>query len=246
MEYSNQNDYNLNQNYYQEKEDEIKTEINVNIRLGFIRKVYGILTFQLLFTSLFSLWCMSSDSLKNFLVENRGLFYLIFILEIVLSFTMICCKGITRSVPLNYILLFIFTFAESYIVGFICAFTNPKIVFMAACMTFIIVVFLTIYAITTKNDITMSGSMIFLLSATFLCLIIFNFFFRFKFLHVIICCLGVFIFGIYIIYDTQLILGNKTEMLQVDDYILGSYLLYTDIISLFLNLLSLLNMFSSN
>ena len=34
------------------KEDEIKTEINVNIRLGFIRKVYGILTFQLLFTSL--------------------------------------------------------------------------------------------------------------------------------------------------------------------------------------------------
>ena len=159
---------------------------------------------------------------------------------------MICCKGITRSVPLNYILLFIFTFAESYIVGFICAFTNPKIVFMAACMTFIIVVFLTIYAITTKNDITMSGSMIFLLSATFLCLIIFNFFFRFKFLHVIICCLGVFIFGIYIVYDTQLILGNKTEMLQVDDYILGSYLLYTDIISLFLNLLSLLNMFSSN
>ena len=117
---------------------------------------------------------------------------------------------------------------------------------MAACMTFIIVVFLTIYAITTKNDITMSGSMIFLLSATFLCLIIFNFFFRFKFLHVIICCLGVFIFGIYIVYDTQLILGNKTEMLQVDDYILGSYLLYTDIISLFLNLLSLLNMFSSN
>jgi len=137
MEYSNQNDFNLNQNYYQEKADEIKTEINVNIRLGFIRKVYGILTFQLLLTSLFCLWCMSSDSLKKFLVENRGLFSLVLVVEIVLSFTMICCRGITQSVPLNYILLFVFTFAESYIVGFICAFTDPKIVFMAACMTFV-------------------------------------------------------------------------------------------------------------
>ena len=246
MEYSNPNDYNLNQNLYGEKEEEIKNEIEVNIRLGFVRKVYGILTFQLLFTSFFSLWCMSSDSLKKFLLENRGLFYLIFFLEIALSFTIICCKGITRSVPINYILLMIFTFAESYIVGFICAFTDPKIVFMAACMTFVIVVSLTIYAITTKIDITMKGSVIFLLSASLLCLIFFNIFFRFKLLHVIICCFGVFLFGIYIVYDTQLILGNKREIIQVDDYILGSYLIYTDIIGLFLYLLSLLNTISSN
>ena len=246
MEYSNPNDYNLNQNLYGEKEEEIKNEIEVNIRLGFIRKVYGILTFQLLFTSFFSLWCMSSDSLKKFLLENRGLFYLIFFLEIVLSFTIICCKGITRSVPINYILLMIFTFAESYIVGFICAFTDPKIVFMAACMTFVIVVSLTIYAITTKIDITMKGSVIFLLSASLLCLIFFNIFFRFKLLHVIICCFAVFLFGLYIVYDTQLILGNKREIIQVDDYILGSYLIYTDIIGLFLYLLSLLNTISSN
>ena len=246
MDCSSQNEYNFNQNLQQEKEEEIKTEVEFNIRLGFIRKVYGILAFQLLFTSIFTLWCMSSESLKKFLVVNKGLFYLVFLLEIVLSFTMICCKGITRSVPINYIVLMIFTFAESYIVGFICAFTNPKIVFMAACMTFVIVVFLTIYAITTKTDITMKGSLIFLLSASLLCLIFFNFFFRFKFLHVIICCISVFIFGIYIVYDTQLIVGNKREILQVDDYILGSYLIYTDIISLFLQLLSLLNIFSSN
>ena len=62
-----------------------------------------------------------------------------------------------------------------------------------------------------------------------------------KILHVIICCLGVIIVGFYIIYDTQLIIGNKREMLQIDDYILGSFLIYTDIISLFLYLLSLFN-----
>ena len=242
--YSNQNEYEQNMNqdlYHQEKEEEIKAEIDVNIRLGFIRKVYGILTFQLLFTSIFCLCCITSESLKKFLISNVPLFDILLILEIIVSFTIICCKGISRKVPLNYILLFIFTFAESYIVGFICAFTNPKVVFMAATMTFIIVIFLTIYAITTKTDISMQGSLMFIFSAGLLCLVIFNFFFRFKLLHVIICCGCVVIFGFYIVYDTQLIIGNKSEMIQVDDYILASYMIYTDIIGLFLQLLSLFN-----
>lgn len=241
MEYSNQNPYMENYNQYQEKEEEIKTEINTTIRLGFIRKVYGILTCQLLFTSLFCLCCMYSESLKLFLISNRGIYYLIVFLELVIMIVMICCRGITRSVPINYILLGLFTIAESYIVGFICSLTSPKIVFMAACMTCIMVIFLTIYAITSKTDITTKGSIVFLLSAALFCLVIFNFFFRMKILHVIICCLGVIIVGFYIIYDSQLIIGNKREMLQIDDYILGSFLIYTDIISLFLYLLSLFN-----
>ena len=50
MNYYNQNEYkqNLEQNLYQIKEETVKDEIDANIRLGFIRKVYGILTFQLL------------------------------------------------------------------------------------------------------------------------------------------------------------------------------------------------------
>ena len=247
MDYYNQNEYaNYNQDINQEKNEAIKEEVSINIRLGFIRKVYGILSVQLLFTSIFTLCCMYSDSLKKFFITQIGLFYLFFFLEIVLSIIILCCKGISRQVPLNYILLAVFTFAESYIVGFICAFSNPQIVFMAACMTFIIVAFLTIYAVTTKTDITMQGSILFIFGAALLSLAIFNFFFRFKFLHVIICCLGVVIFGFYIVYDTQLIIGNKSEMIEVDDYILGSFLIYTDIIGLFLHLLSLLNLFSSD
>ena len=248
MNYYNQNEYeqNLDQNLYQIKEETVKDEIDVNIRLGFIRKVYGILTFQLLITSFFTLCCMSSESIQKFLINQTGLFYLVIFVEIILCFIIIFVRGITRSVPLNYFLLLIFTLAESYIVGFICSLSNPKIVFMAACMTFAIVVFLTIYAMTTKTDITTQGSILFLLLAVSLCLIVFNIFLRFKFLYVIICCISVFIFGIYIIYDTQLILGKKNEILKVDDYILGSFLIYTDIISLFLNILSLLNIVSSN
>lgn len=242
MNYSNQNEYyNYNEEIYQEKQDDVKEEIEVNIRLGFIRKVYGILTVQLLFTSLFTLWCMMSDSLKIFMLQNRYLYYLVIFLELFIIIVMICFRGVSRSVPINYILLGIFTLLESYIVGFICSFSNPKYVFMAACMTFIITAFLTLYAIMTKTDITKKGAILFILSGALLSFVIFNFFFRIKILHVIICCFGIIIVGFYIVYDTQIIIGKKKEVISVDDYILGSFLLYTDIVSLFLYILSLFN-----
>ena len=243
MNYTNQNEYeqNYNQEIYQVKQEDVKEEIEVNIRLGFIRKVYGILTVQLLLTTLFSLWCMFSDSLKIFLITHRLLYFLAIIFELVIMIVMMCCRGVTRSFPINYILLATFTVLESYIVGLICAFSNPKVVFMAACMTLIITFLLTIYAITTKTDITTKGSILFLISGVLFCLVIFNFFFRMKILHVIICCIGVLIAGFYIVYDTQLIVGNKRELLEIDDYILGSFFLYIDIINLFLYLLSLFN-----
>ena len=243
MNYTNQNEYeiNYNQEIYQQKQEDVQEEINVNIRLGFIRKVFGILTVQLLFTTLSSLWCMNSNSLKIFLITHRMLYFLVIFLELVIIIVMICCRGVTRMVPINYLLLAAFTILESYIVGLICAFSNPQVVFMATCMTLIITICLTIYAITTKTDFSTKGSFLFLISGILFCLILFNFFFRMKILHIIICCIGVLITGFYLVYDIQLIVGKKREMLEVDDYILGAFFLYIDIINLFLYLLSLFN-----
>ena len=241
----NETDYNSNQ-ILQEKEEGIKEEININIRLGFIRKVYGILAVQLLITSIFTLICMSSESVKSFLISNISLLTFNIFLEIFLSIVIICCRGISRRVPHNYLILLLFTLSESYIVGFICAFTKPGIVFMAATMTFIMVTCLTIYAITTKDDITMCGALFFILGSVFIGLIVFNLFFRFVFLHVLICCFGVVLFGLYIVYDTQIIIGKKREILAVDDYILGAFFIYTDIITIFLDILQILNYFSQN
>lgn len=48
------------------------------------------------------------------------------------------------------------------------------------------------------------------------------------------------IYSLYILIDTQLILGGKNKELTYDNYILGSVILYADIISLFLKLLQIL------
>ena len=53
---------------------------------------------------------------------------------------------------------------------------------------------------------------------------------------------GVFavIYSIYLLVDTQLILGGRHKQLTLDDHILGAIFLYMDIISLFLKILQVL------
>jgi FtsH-binding integral membrane protein len=48
------------------------------------------------------------------------------------------------------------------------------------------------------------------------------------------------IYSIYLIIDTQLILGGKNAELTMDNYVLGAVLLYIDIVQLFLQILRIL------
>ena len=55
----------------------------------------------------------------------------------------------------------------------------------------------------------------------------------------LICGIAVMIFSFYLIYDTQLIMGGKRYEIDIDDYILGAIILYTDIITIFIYLLKI-------
>lgn len=48
------------------------------------------------------------------------------------------------------------------------------------------------------------------------------------------------VYSVYLMVDTQMILGGKNKELALDDYVLGSVILYADIISLFLKILQIL------
>ena len=41
------------------------------------------------------------------------------------------------------------------------------------------------------------------------------------------------VFGIYVVYDTQLIASGKSHSIGYDDYIIAALLLYVDILMLF-------------
>ena len=59
-------------------------------------------------------------------------------------------------------------------------------------------------------------------------------------LHNLYCALGAVLFGIYLVIDTQLIVGGGRYSISMDDYVAGALILYIDIIQIFLYILSLL------
>lgn len=48
------------------------------------------------------------------------------------------------------------------------------------------------------------------------------------------------VYSIYLLIDTQLIMGGKNKSLTLDNYVLGSVILYVDIVQLFLQILKVL------
>lgn len=214
--------------------------VNQQMRLGFIRKVYGVLSVQILLTALVSSIGFISG-VQDYYKTNMWPFWTSFAVMLIVLIPLACFKKVARKVPINYILLFTFTTGEAIMLSYAFASINDwKIVLTAAIMTVAIVVALTAYACTTKTDFTFLGGMLFVSCTLLFLLGLFSIFFG-GFLHTLYCCMGVVVFSIYLIFDTQLVMGQCGLEYSVDDYILASLNIYLDIIQLFVYILSLLS-----
>merc|ERR1712080_344348 len=99
----------------------------------------------------------------------------------------------------------------------------------------------------TKIDFTAMGG---ILVVALICLMMFGFFaliFRNNVVNIVYASLGALIFGIYIIFDTQMMMGGKHKYaLDPEEYIFASLNLYLDIINLFLFILRLVGSSNNN
>ena len=111
---------------------------------------------------------------------------------------------------------------------------------MASILTVAMTLALSIYAWTTKTDFTTMGGVLFVALLCLPVISILAYFINLPILHLIYNYLAVLLFSIYLIYDTQLIIGNHSNSLSEDDYVLAVILLYLDIINLFVNILEIL------
>merc|ERR1712070_332498 len=59
--------------------------------------------------------------------------------------------------------------------------------------------------------------------------------------YMIICCVMVALLSIFIVYDTQIVIGGegKYGQLDLDDYCIGALIIYSDIITMFLYILQI-------
>jgi FtsH-binding integral membrane protein len=213
------------------------------VRMGFIRKVYGLLSLQLLIT--FGIVCIFSfvKPVKTAIQTHPGALVAAIVLSFAFLIALTCCPGVAQTYPTNYLCLFGFTLAEGYMVGAIASYYDSQTVLLAVGITVILTLALTLFALQSRVDFTAkSGSMLVLL----VCLLLFGLwtaFFPSRVAQTAYAALGAVVFGLFIIYDTQLIVGGKHRKFQysVDSYVFAALSLYLDIVQLFLFILSLLN-----
>jgi len=211
-----------------------------SVRLGFIRKVYSILSVQLVVTMAI-IGIFRIDSVVRFSVENSWLYIVAIVILFVCIITLACCEGVRRKTPHNFIFLGLFTLAEGFMLGTITARYDIDEVMMAVGACAAITLGLTIFAFQTKIDFTAMGGV---LLAVLICFILFGliaaFFPQSRTLKLVYASIGCIIFSLYIVYDTQLMVGGSHKYsLSPEEYVFASLNLYLDIVNLFMYLLAI-------
>ncbi|KAH7617384.1 hypothetical protein Ndes2526B_g07986 [Nannochloris sp. 'desiccata'] len=213
------------------------------MRLGFIRKVFGIVTAQLLLTAVVALAIILNPSTQQYLATSPG----VQIGLMLSSFLGLIPLYIYKNRhPVNLVVLAAWTSVFSVTVGLACTFYAPIIVIQAVFITAAVVAGLTIYTFAATRrgqEFTWLGPILF--SALWALIIWGLLQLVFKpgpVGETIFSLLGALVFCGYIIFDVHLL----ATRLDVDDYVWGSVSLYLDVINLFLYILRIIGDRSNN
>ena len=124
-------------------------------------------------------------------------------------------------------------------------FTKASVLYVLF-LTVVTVTSLTVYAFITKNDFTGLGSF---LSTALTLLIVASFmqiFFPIPLYNLIVTYFSLLLFSVYLIYDVQLVVGDKEKKFSEDDYILAALNIYLDIVNIFIQLLKMFGTRNNN
>lgn len=206
---------------------------HVYIRMGFLRKVYGILSVQLATTTLIASLFMMSETVSGFVKESPA----ILLFTMIASFGLIFALAVkSRETPTNYILLALFTLCESVLVGVIVTMYEVSVVIQAFVLTAAVTVALTVYTFQSKRDFSHWGAGLFSVLWVLIIAGFMQMFLQSELLDMAMAVGGAVLFSLFIIFDTHMIMHKVSP----EEYIHASVSLYLDIINLFLHILRIL------
>ncbi|XP_068618824.1 protein lifeguard 1-like isoform X2 [Battus philenor] len=213
-----------------------------SIRKAFIRKVYSILMCQLLVTLAFITLFVYHQPTQMWVRRNPYMFWIAFAVVIFCLIVMSCCGNVRRQAPMNFIFLGLFTVAESFLLGVTSSMYDGTAVMMAVGITAAICLTLTIFAMQTKYDFTAMGGI--LLCATIV-LLLFGIIAMFipgnRIVTLVYASLGALLFSVYLVYDTQLMMGGKHKYsISPEEYVFAALNLYLDVINIFVYILTII------
>ncbi|NXY25339.1 LFG3 protein, partial [Atrichornis clamosus] len=205
------------------------------VRHTFIRKVYAIISLQLLVTvGIISVFTFVHP-VRSFVQRNVAIYYASYAVFLVTYLVLACCQGPRRRFPWNIILLSIFV--SGCIVPSVHSMYQTKAVLIAMLITAIVAIVVTIFCFQTKARrgthpaLPLEGARCGKLRPGSPCPCPLPA--QVPWLHMLYAAIGAIAFTLFLAYDTQLVLGNRKNTLSPEEYIYGALTIYTDIIYIF-------------
>lgn len=220
------------------------------LRKKFVRKT--LFTFSLsLFTTLgFCIGFKNLPNANNFIKSELGeaLYILSVSTTFFTMFVCLCCEDLLRKSPSKYIIYSLFVLAVSYSLGITSLYIRGDILYISIIVTTGTTTSLILYSFIATTDFTEYYTYV---VAIFMCLIfigIVNIFFNNTIIQIIISGGGALVFACFIVFDMQMILGQKhiKYKYSIDDFILAAMSLYLDVINMFLYIIQFLTLTSSD
>lgn len=220
------------------------------LRKKFVRKT--LFTFSLsLFTTLgFCIGFKNLPNSNNFIKSELGeaLYILSVSTTFLTMFVCLCSEDLLRKSPSKYIIYSLFVLAVSYSLGITSLYIRGDILYISIIITTGTTTSLILYSFIATTDFTEYYTYV---VAIFMCLIfigIVNIFFNNTIIQIIISGGGALVFACFIVFDMQMILGQKhiKYKYSIDDFILAAMSLYLDVINMFLYIIQFLTLTSSD
>jgi hypothetical protein len=191
-------------------------------------------------TTLFITLFLFVEPLQQFSARNPWLWGVCFVATLICVIALACCPSVRRAWPSNFIMLSIFTLCESFLLGSVASCYARDEVLIAVGITTVVVLALTLFAMQTKWDFTMCSSGLFVILVILACFGILCICIRNYYVHMIYASLGALVFSMYLVFDTQLMLGGKHKYaLSPEEYIFAALNLYLDVVNMFLYILTI-------
>lgn len=207
------------------------------VRRGFVRKVFSILTLQLLFT--FSVVCLFTFSsvVKEAVQEHLWAYLSSFFIFAIVAIALTCCQSFSRRHPWNIVGLVVITLSLSYMVGTVASFHDTNAVVITMASTLVISFAIIAFSMQTRIDFTICYGIGLILVVDLLMFGFFSIFYYSYMADVAYGCLGALLYSLFLMIDTQMLMGTFSYRLNPEEYVNAALMIYLDIVLIFLYLL---------
>ena len=201
------------------------------IESKFIFKVYLHIFFEIIICLTMIIFSFKNKAFHNIILSSKIIFYIMLVIAFITFINPFCNDKLLKNYPYNYIYLLVFVLSTSYIVCSIVVSFNPNLIKICGILLVCELFGLLAYSYINKNEQIdiYYGSSFMLLCLLFIGSIVY-FFDKVTIYKLFFIIIFIWIFGIFLIYDMNLIFEEKRRTFEENDYVLATMFIYIDII----------------